>query len=1077
MFYYLQAKKQIALLFLLLVFLLVGKVMAAVPPTGSCQFWPSPVQSYKSAGALTMPLNSQITANSGNSIYFPSFTAVNAGAKLYCPNSSSLCTRVNQAVRGISLPTFQQSSDTSTLDVTGTQTVTGNLFGYIKIHNGTGNLTIQPAASGGGKGPVLIKELNIGNTSDKVTLTAPGEYWINDFKQASGTYFDIAGSGDIVIYINNSSFDIGSSLPSNSFAGRLGIVGYGSAAIQNGSTLKAAVYTVGNVTLNNGSITGPVTVGNQLVFNGTYTIDATGWGNFSGWGGTCLPIDHYEISYPTTTQVGQSAAIVLKACEDSACTLYAASSTVNVNTSVTPAATLTWSSNPVTFVKQSSGVTLGSSTATAVTFSLGTVTPSANNALKCYNSSGLDATCSMNFVAVDHYELSYPSSALNCENATVTVKACQNSDCSTLSTSSSQVTLSATGGSPTWSSNPLTFTGSGSVTLTNPTASTVVLGISSSSPVATNALKCYKDGVLDAACSMSFVASQFSFNIPTTYANQETGDVTLRAIQSVPLGSISVCKAALTGSKNISFTRSYVLPNSGTLNPAIRDTSAGSATTITSATAVPLTFDANGEAKLRFSYKDAGVLGITASWSSGSLSLTGTDNVAVLPEKIALSASGNSCSGSTQASYLACSKYKMVNEAFTVTGTAGYTSSGSLVTTPNFGTSQLTSQPQLQNSLLAPSDGTAPSQGSVTMSFSSGTGSSSYSIADVGVYALGVADFVPYPSYQDETTQLKVPVSWSGPVGRIVPRNLLAVTSSAGSFAPQCSASTAYSYIGYAMGYQSAPVITVYGVDENGNHLANYKGSYARVATLTSSAGSPSWSYTSENLGSDNATALAVTASSSYGTWSTSGSGQLAVYTLGADTLTLTKSLAARVTPFTAIMDLLLNTLTDPDGVTLRSTLTIKPTGHEIRYGRLNSSNVYGPENQSLTLPFWSEYWSGASYLQNSEDSCTQLLSSWLSLNDAAAGTLTNITLRQGTGGSTTASQTNSGILTGGEGSMVFSAPGSGHSGYVDVGLTLPSWLQDYWDGSSLTALPAPRASFGLYKGSGRLIYRREVSN
>lgn len=1074
MFYYLQAKKHIAALFLSLFLLFANNGIAAVPPTGSCQFWYGPVQSYKSAGNLWSNSGAQIKANSGNSISFPNIKN-SSESRLYCPDGSHLCTPVYQAVRGISLPTFQTSSSTTDYDINYAYgTLTGNAFRNIIVHDGTGSVTIKPTTST--TGPVLINQLNLGNTGDSATLTAPGEYWIKTFNMASGTNLYITGSGSIVIYIGTNGMPVNGNLGSTYSGGQVGLISYGNVTVSNGSSLKAAVYAVGNVTINNGSITGPVTVGDNLYTN-SYTIDATGWGNFSGWGGNCLPIDHYEITYPTTTQVGQSAAISLKACEDAACTLYAGSSTFNINTSATPAATLTWSSNPVTFVKQSSGVTLGSSTATKVTFSQGSVTPTATNALKCYNSSGLDATCSMNFVAVDHYELSYPSTALNCENATVTVKACQNSDCSTQYTSSSQVTLSATGGSPSWSSNPFTFTGSGSVTLTNPTASTTVLGISSSSPVATNSLKCYKDGVLDAACSMSFVASQFSFNIPTTYANQETGDVTLRAIQSVPQGTTSVCKAALTGSKNISFTRSYVLPNSGTINPAIRDTSSGSATTVTSATAVPLTFDANGEAKLRFSYKDAGVLGITASWISGSLSLTGSDNVAVLPEKISLSASGNSCSGSTQASYLACSKYKMVNESFTVTGTAGYTSAGSLVTTPNFGTSQLTSQPQLQHSLLAPSGGTTPSQGSATMSFSSGTGSSSYSIADVGVYALGVADFVPYPSYQDETTQLKVPVNWSGPVGRIVPRNLLAVTSSAGSFAPQCAVSTPHSYVGYAMGYQSAPVITVYGVDENGNHLANYKGSYAKVATLTSASGSPAWSVSSENLGSDNATALAVTASSSYGTWSTSGSDQLAVYTLGADTVTITKSLAARVTPFTAIVDLLLNTLTDPDGVSLRSTLTIKPTGHQIRYGRLNSSNVYGPENQSLTLPFWSEYWSGSSYLQNSEDSCTQLLSSWLSLNDSAAGSFTNIALRQGTGGSTTASQTNSGLLSSGAGSLLFSAPGTGHSGYVDVGLTLPSWLQDFWDGSSLTALPAPRASFGLYKGSGRVIYRREVSN
>ena len=1068
----LRLGRMTAWLFLLGCVLLL-EARAAVPPTGSCKFWNGPVQSYKSAGALTMPSGSQITANSGNSILFPSFSAVNAGAKLYCPNSSSLCTRVNQAVRGISLPTFQQSNDTSTVYIEDTKTFTGNQFGYLRIHKGAGNLTIQPAASGGGKGPVLIKELNIGNTGDKVTLTAPGEYWINDFKQASGTYFDIAGSGDIVLYINNASFDIGSNLPSNSFTGRLGIVGYGSASIQNGSTLKAAVYTVGNVTLNNGNITGPVTVGDQLRFNGSYTIDATGWGNFSGWGGDCL-LDHYEIGYPTTTLVGQSAAITLKACDDAACTLYAASSTVNVNTSTTPVATLNWSSKPVVFTGQSSGVTLGSSAATKVTFSLGTVTPTATNALKCYKNGVLDATCSMDFIAVDHYELHYPSSALNCENATVTVKACQNSDCSTLSGTSSQVTLSATEGSPTWSSNPLTFTGSSSVTLSNPTASTVTLGLSATTPAG---LKCYEDGVLDDAdCSLKFVASQFSFNIPTTYANQETGDVTLRAVQSVPLGSASVCKAALTGSQSVAFSRSYVLPNSGTINPSIRDTGSGSATTVTTSTAVPLTFDANGEARLRFSYKDAGVLGITANWSSGSLSLTGSDNVAVLPEKISLSASGNSCSGSTQASYLACSKYKMVNESFTVNGTAGYTNSGSLVKTANFSTAHLASQPQIQHSLLAPSDGIAPSQGSLTMSFASGLGSATYSLADVGVYALGIADFVPYPAYQDETTQLKVPVSWSGPVGRIVPRNLLAVTTSAGSFAPQCSVSAPYSYIGYGMGYQSAPVITVYGVDENGNHLANYKGSFARVATLTSASGSPSWTVSSQNMGIDGVTALAVSTSSSYGTWSTAGSDQLAVYTLGADAITVSKSLVAKVPPFSALIDLLLTTLTDPDGVTLRSTLSITPTGHELRYGRLTSSNVYGPEDQALLLPFWSEYWNGAAFAQHSDDSCTQLLPGWMRLNDDVAGNLSNIALRQGAGGTTSATQQGSGLISSGAGGMSFSAPGSGHSGYVDVGFTLPVWLQDFWDGSSLTPLPAPRASFGLYKGSGRIIYRREVT-
>lgn len=1068
----LRLGRMTAWLFLLGCVLLL-EARAAVPPTGSCKYWPGPAQSFKSVGTLNMSSGGTIKGNAGNKISFPTFNT--SGATFDC--NGSACTLATQAVPGVSLPTFQASSSTDNRTVDNGQNLklpdgSGNSFGSLKV-NGSGTLELAP----NGSGPMLIKSLEGNSGSGTLILTAPGEYWIQNLQVQLGN-FKIYGSGDIVIYVEGNT-TINSTMPTeiNTSTQRVGLIVYNQFTLNNGSTLRAALYSATGQTNINGNVYGPVTVANSLsVSSNSYWIDGTPWTGFANWGGNCLPIDHYEISYPTTTQVGQSAAITLKACEDAACTLYAAPSTVNVNTSTTPVATLSWSSNPITFVKQSSGVTLGSSAATKVTFSLGTVTPTASNALKCYKDGVLDATCSMDFIAVDHYELHYPSSALNCENATVTVKACQNSDCSTLSGTSTQVTLSATGGSPTWSSNPLTFTGSSSVTLTNPTASTVTLGLSATTPTASNGLKCYKDGVLDASCSLGFVASQFSFNIPTTYANQETGDVTLRAVQSVPLGSTSVCKAALTGSQSVAFSRSYVLPNSGTINPAIRDTGSGSATTVTTSTAVPLTFDANGEAKLRFSYRDAGVLGISASWSSGSLSLTGSDNVAVLPEKISLSASGNSCSGSTQASYLACSKYKMVNESFTLNGTAGYTNSGSLVKTANFSTSHLTSQPQIQHSLLAPSDGIAPSQGSLTMSFASGSGSASYSLADVGVYALGIADFVPYPAYQDETTQLKVPVSWSGPVGRIAPRNLLAVTTSAGSFAPQCSVSTPYSYIGYGMGYQSAPVITVYGVDENGNHLANYKGSFARVATLTSASGSPSWTVSSQNMGIDGVTALAVSASSSYGTWSTSGSDQLAVYTLGADAITVSKSLASKVPPFSALIDLLLTTLTDPDGVTLRSTLSITPTGHELRYGRLTSSNVYGPEDQALILPFWSEYWNGSAFAQHSDDSCTQLLPGWMRLNDDVAGNLSNIALRQGAGGTTSATQQGSGLISLGAGGMSFSAPGSGHSGYVDVGFTLPVWLQDFWDGSSLTPLPAPRASFGLYKGSGRIIYRREVT-
>ena len=55
------------------------------------------------------------------------------------------------------------------------------------------------------------------------------------------------------------------------------------------------------------------------------------------------------------------------------------------------------------------------------------------------------------------------------------------------------------------------------------------------------------------------------------------------------------------------------------------------------------------------------------------------------------------------------------------------------------------------------------------------------------------------------------------------------------------------------------------------------------------------------------------------------------------------------------------------------------------------------------------------------------------------------------------------------------SAPGNGNDGSVQVSFpSAPSWLQYPWDGATRSAARG-LASFGIYKGSAPVIYRREL--
>ncbi|MNR33611.1 hypothetical protein D3C85_1512960 [compost metagenome] len=62
-----------------------------------------------------------------------------------------------------------------------------------------------------------------------------------------------------------------------------------------------------------------------------------------------------------------------------------------------------------------------------------------------------------------------------------------------------------------------------------------------------------------------------------------------------------------------------------------------------------------------------------------------------------------------------------------------------------------------------------------------------------------------------------------------------------------------------------------------------------------------------------------------------------------------------------------------------------------------------------------------------------------------------------------------------GVGSLLLSTPGAGNDGSVRIDFpSLPIWLEYPWDGS-VRQRARGVASFGIYRGSAPLIFRREV--
>ncbi|MDY6943100.1 MAG: DUF6701 domain-containing protein [Pseudomonadota bacterium] len=400
---------------------------------------------------------------------------------------------------------------------------------------------------------------------------------------------------------------------------------------------------------------------------------------------------------------------------------------------------------------------------------------------------------------------------------------------------------------------------------------------------------------------------------------------------------------------------------------------------------------------------------------------------------------------------------------FTTTVTAR---SGGGITTPGYdGTPEL----QLISSVLGASMGAVNTGAWTTIGGVARSDSVTYSevgaiqlqAVDTLFASVDAADGTPLARRQIEST----PVA----VGRFVPDDF-SVSYNTPVLSPACGS---FTYVGQPFFYLTAPVATVTAVNAFGAITANYTGSLNKIsdATVTNR------SYTESTLAVDEAD---LPANDPVVTDNGDGSTALAFADGGGLALIRTVPLV----PFDAELSLSAD-VADGDGVvytgnpirfgdaTPGAGMAFAGGNQQMRFGQLRLVNAFGSELLPLALAVRVEYFADlggtTGFVVNGADSCT----------DGSLAAASEVVLSAAVVGDTTYSQTavTDVQIVGGLGSVTLAAPNQVGDVAVDWDL-LPSyfWLQVDKDGDdSFEENPAARASFGLYGGLNRQIYRRET--
>ncbi|QYJ70974.1 MSHA biogenesis protein MshQ [Shewanella sp. FJAT-51649] len=695
---------------------------------------------------------------------------------------------------------------------------------------------------------------------------------------------------------------------------------------------------------------------------------------------------------------------------------------------------------------------------------------------------------------IDHFEFDHTGQGLTCNPETVTIRACANTSCSQLFTDPLAATLlpeSASEG--IWiGGNQVSFSnGSTQLQLRRNTPGVVTLGVKGSSPTTKPLSKTLcrigNGGLSENNCSLTFADSGFVFDVPDKRANRPE-QVLVKAVKKSDVTQQCV-PSFQSQTKTLNFWSSYHTP-SAPISPkavTINNTAIGSSSA--SPTALNLVFDTNGQASISVNYPDAGKLQLDAQYiGSGNeqgLVMTGSDQFVSVPAGLCVKPVD--ASASCPSADMSCNAYRKAGQNFGMTvqamawekdGDTDFCSGN--VSTPNFSDQAMT----LTSKVVAPNMASGGHDGALGVaSYSHAIQANNLNsitnqtISEVGVFQIAAQ---ASPNYLGAASSLNIPIGYSTNIGRFVPDRFLvgdiSVLPACGSFSYMdqpfpMSMSLKALNIGGAVTQNYFPpfsLATAKLVGENNNNGIDLQ---SRLSALPVNAAS--WVQGVATV--DGAYRAVLNRVTPNVTTNLYQDGPFELFDIGVQLMD-NDPRPNGLFSYVASPDM--------DAATTGNCANCnakKISTQILRHGRVVMDNTYGPETEILRMPTRAEYWNGANWVLNGDDSCTIATYGLASqVDNAALGYHFDPDLT--TGQSINRSGASSAFQAGQFDLLwrAITSSGNLYRGQVTAPLDVPTWLEWYWNwnGVSPTNLSDPRASafFGRYRGHDRIIYWREVN-
>jgi MSHA biogenesis protein MshQ len=704
---------------------------------------------------------------------------------------------------------------------------------------------------------------------------------------------------------------------------------------------------------------------------------------------------------------------------------------------------------------------------------------------------------------VHHYRLQHSGYGLTCETEPITVTACSNNEC-TPPHYDGAVQLTLTPNSGWIDGSSVNFTGGeGTFGFRHTTSGDVTLGISASSPAAANVSRCINlaEG---SPCLLRFddvglrIDGDAPYNIKTPFPTQIAGktssagfnaaDHRIRVVRTN--SETGVCEAAVSD-QSLPVKFSYLVPVAAEgLDDTAIEISGSSSILLSSQGAfgsVTLAFDENGRAPFVITPRDAGRYQLRAQMDIpvtdtddaplDGVSLTREDTTpsfVVRPLAVYVDSTEN-----PRATDAGGTVFKHAGELFSLDfrsiawtagrdpstdgrwGDCGQANPGAV--SGNFARVPAWNIGSPVPTLVQPLGG-----GVGALTYGGGEGAivqiptGQHEVQTMADYAeVGIINFQSVVTFLGENVAVCSPY-----IGRFVPDHFTTTILVEGTLEDGCSD---FTYTGQPFGYATGefPDMLITARGQSGNPTLNYRDDFVKLTDPATQISMPP-AIEDVQLGEEG-TPLQVQWAPGNPSLSANNDGTLN-FVLGEDQFAYVKEDNALIDKFVSTIRLSISEIRDSDGVTANGMPTsFFPAGTEIRYGRMVTDNAYGAETLPLPILMRTEFFDGASFVPNSDDSCTAIDATNMKLRDFS-GNLEGDTAVSGSGS----------ITNGFTNALSLSAPGAGNEGslYLDYDLDTAylSWLQFDWNGDGVADNnPSAKATFGIFKGNSRLIYMREL--